>query len=109
MTPDSISPATVRQLLLSECSDALAALGMTPAQVPDDFDLRAHGVVDSLGFLELVTALEEELGLEVDLDVLAPEHLTTVGPLVEAVAVQAATARGSARAASSNGFVGSAP
>ncbi len=109
MTHDSISPSAVRQLLLSECADALAALGMTPAHVPDDFDLRAHGVVDSLGFLELVTMLEEELQLEVDLDVLAPEELTTVGPLVEAVALQAATARGSAPAASSNGFARSAP
>ena len=49
--------------------------------VPDDFDLRANGLIDSFGVLELIGALEERFGLELDFDELDPEDLTVVGPL----------------------------
>jgi acyl carrier protein len=79
----------VRELLLGACVEGLALVGMDPADVSDDFDLREAGVVDSLGFLELVTTLEDELGIELDFEDMEPEQLTTVGPLVEYVARQA--------------------
>lgn len=99
-----ITPATIRALLLDECAPALAALDMTPAAVPDDFDLRASGVVDSLGFLELVSFLEEVLEVEIDLDVLEPEELTQLGPLSRVVAAQATLAVPSEPNPSTNGF-----
>ncbi len=90
-----MSPAsaeTVRALILAECENSLALFGHTAATVPDDFDLRAQGVIDSLGFLELVTALETALGVELDFDGLEPEDLTVVGPLSRFVAAQATAA-----------------
>jgi acyl carrier protein len=83
------SPAAVRELLLAACAEGLALVAMEPADVADDFDLREAGVLDSLGFLELVTALEDELGIELDFDDIDPDLLTTVGPLVAHVADQA--------------------
>ena len=80
----------IRALVLAECAEALAAVGADPAAVPDDFDLRAHGVIDSLGFLELITALEERLGA--DFEALDPAELTVVGPLSRFVAAQVAGA-----------------
>ena len=41
--------------------------------------MRAEGIVDSLGFVRLITDLEARLGFEIDLADLAPEDLTVVG------------------------------
>jgi acyl carrier protein len=92
----SRSPEAIRALLLRASAEGLALVGMAPEDVSDDFDLREAGVVDSLGFLELVTALEDQLGIELDFEALDPEQLTTVGPLVRHVAAQA-QAQASAR------------
>jgi acyl carrier protein len=86
------TPEAIRELLLRACAEGLALVALEPADVADDFDLREAGVVDSLGFLELVTALEDQLAIELDFEELDPEQLTTVGPLVAHVAAQAAQA-----------------
>ena len=87
------SAERIRALILSECANSPALFGSTPESVPDDFDLRAQGVIDSLGFLELVVALESVLGFELDFEGLEPEHLTVIGPLSRYVAAQAAAAQ----------------
>ena len=79
-------------MILAECENSLVLFGHTVATVPDDFDLRAQGVIDSLGFLELVSALEAALGVEMDFDGLEPEDLTVIGPLSRYVAAQATAA-----------------
>jgi acyl carrier protein len=86
--------ADVRALILDECATALSDFGMHAEHVADDLDLRAYGLIDSLGFLELVTALEDALGIALDLGDLPPEQLTVLGPLSEAVADQAAAQQG---------------
>ena len=40
---------------------------MRAEDVGDDLDLRQQGLIDSLGFLELVTGLEDALGIALDL------------------------------------------
>jgi acyl carrier protein len=57
--------------------------------VTDDLDLIAAGVIDSFGFLELVAAVEDALGMELDLEGLAAEDLTVVGPFCRYVAAAA--------------------
>jgi acyl carrier protein len=92
-----MSPVTadsVRALILEECADAMADFGMRPEDVADDLDLRQYGLIDSLGFLELVTGLEDALGIALDLGDVAPEELTVIGPLSRAVAAQAALQQG---------------
>jgi acyl carrier protein len=89
-----VTPHRVRALILGECAEALADFGMRAEDVADDLDLRQYGLIDSLGFLELVTALEDELGIALDLGDLPPEHLTVIGPLSSAVAEQAARQQG---------------
>jgi acyl carrier protein len=79
----------VRALILVECGQALAAAGVDPAGAPDDLDLRDAGAIDSLGFLELIGALEDELGCELDFETLEPELLTVLGPLSRHVAAEA--------------------
>jgi acyl carrier protein len=86
-----VTPETIRALIVAECSDAILDLGLDPEALGEDFDLRTHGVIDSLGFLELVMALEEDLGISLDLGELPAEQLTVLGPLARAVAGQVAS------------------
>jgi acyl carrier protein len=42
-------------------------------------------LIDSFGFLNLITTLEEKLGIGVDFDGLAPEEFTQLGSLTSAL------------------------
>jgi acyl carrier protein len=66
---------------------------LVPATIPDAFDLRVEGLVDSLGFLQLVAHLELELGFEIDFSDLDPEHLTIFGRLSSYIAERWAQAQ----------------
>ena len=52
-----------------------------PAELPDDFDLLLIGVIDSFGILEMISSIEEEFQIELDLAALDAEQITIVGPL----------------------------
>jgi acyl carrier protein len=76
------SAEQARRTVLDACAEPLRAAGIDPGAVGDDFDLRASGVIDSLGFLELVVELEHVLGVELDLDAADPARMTVIGELV---------------------------
>ena len=83
-----VSADEIRSYILDRFRDQLDAKGLDPAQVPDDFDLLAEGVIDSFGILEIVMGMEERFGLTIDLENLNPEELTVIGPLSRFVATQ---------------------
>jgi len=70
----------VRSLVLTNVGHLLAAKGLNPAEVPDDFDLLMEGVIDSQGLIELILAVEQKFQLQLDFEELDPEHLTVMGP-----------------------------
>lgn len=76
--------------LILSCCAATRLAGQLTSDLPDEFDLRAEGVVDSLGFIELLTEIETRLGCQIDFDGLDPELLTRVGPLARYIAERAA-------------------
>jgi len=76
----------VRGLILEACGPALADFGITAADAPGDLDLRGSGMIDSLGFVEVIVELEEKLGIEIDLEDLDPEQITVLDPLAAYVA-----------------------
>jgi acyl carrier protein len=76
----------VRAFVVETLDEQLRAAGADPAAIPDDFDLHRENVIDSLGILELITALEERFGVEIDYEELDPEELTIVGPFSRYVA-----------------------
>jgi acyl carrier protein len=82
------APADIRLFLLEELAEGLADAGLEPAAVGDDFDLLESGLLDSFGLLEILTAVEERFGFEVDFEALDPDELTRVGPLCHFVAAQ---------------------
>ena len=65
---------------------ACAQKGIQVNMHGDDFDLFQSGVFDSLGFVSLVTALEQKFGNELDFSEIDPEQFTTVKGLANVVA-----------------------
>ena len=76
----------VKAFILSELKTSLAVRAFEGHSIPDDLDLRAHGVIDSLGFIHLLAALEARFGGPIDLTDVAPEELTRVDVLCRRVA-----------------------
>lgn len=83
-----VTAADVRAFLLERYAEALAAAGSGDGAVPDDFDLLTEGVIDSFGILEMIGAMEEKFGLEIDFERIDPQDLTVIGPLTRFVESQ---------------------
>jgi acyl carrier protein len=93
------SGESVKSLILARLGPSLVEMGLAAAALTDDFDLLTSGVIDSLGIVELLAALEQQLGMVIDLSELDPENLTILGPLshyIENQYLQSALARRSA-------------
>jgi acyl carrier protein len=58
-------------------------------EIPDDFDLLLNGVIDSFGILEMISAIEEEFRIQLDLALLDAEDITRIGPLARYIAESA--------------------
>jgi acyl carrier protein len=76
-----VAAGEVRAFILDRLQDQLEAKGLSLSSVPDDFDLLTEGVIDSMGIVELIVALEQQLGTCLDFEELDPENLTIIGPL----------------------------
>jgi acyl carrier protein len=87
----TVTADDVREFLLNRYREQITARGVNVAQVPDSYDLLTEGIIDSMGLLEMVGALEEHLGFEVDLESLDAGQLTLIGPFSRYVAQRAAT------------------
>jgi acyl carrier protein len=55
--------------------------GGSRSQLAPDFLLIDNHVIDSLGMLTLVSALEDEFGIDVDDDDLVPDNFATIGQI----------------------------
>jgi acyl carrier protein len=76
-----VTAARVRQFLVTRYFEPLEGLGLIPGDIPDDFDFLLNGVIDSVGILEMISAIEEEFGMQLDLEALDAEKITIIGPL----------------------------
>jgi acyl carrier protein len=85
-----ITPLDVHVFIKGYLTSKLKARGLDPnAELSEDCDILLSGMIDSLGLLELVTALGEHYKRDIDFDALDPEQMTVVGPLCRFVAEQA--------------------
>jgi acyl carrier protein len=81
-----LTAEAVRAFVVSELEAPLRRADVDPDELDDAFDLLTSGVVDSLGMLELIEAINERFGLDVDFEGLDPEEMTLLGPLARHVA-----------------------
>jgi len=57
--------------------------------LPEDCDLLVSGIIsDSIDFLDLIVAIQEFAGREIDFEILDPEEMSVVGPLCRFVSEQ---------------------
>jgi acyl carrier protein len=78
----------VKALIASLLEPRLVERSLPGMFLEDGTDLRTEGLVDSLGFVQLISDLEQELGYSIDLSELDAEHLTNVSALATHVARQ---------------------
>ncbi|MBV9010246.1 MAG: acyl carrier protein [Verrucomicrobia bacterium] len=83
---NELTPQGVKGFLTAKYQEPIKALGLDPASLGDDFDFLLSGVVDSFGILEMVSSIEQQFGIELDLANLDAEKMTILGPLSSYVA-----------------------
>lgn len=74
----SLTADAVRTFLLQHFSSAISATGLNSAAIGEDFDLLAAGVVDSLGVIEMIAAVERHFKITVDFESMDPTELTVL-------------------------------
>ena len=85
------SPEQIRAFLQQYVAEKSVAGGKgEPGVLADDCDLLLSGMIDSLGLLDLMTAIQQHCNREIDFEALDPEQLTVVGPLCRYVSQQLA-------------------
>lgn len=77
MSADSATESAIRTFLV----DNFGYRGATPA-MPKDTMLLDQGIVDSTGVLEIVTFLEQELGISVADEELVPDNFGSITRLL---------------------------
>jgi acyl carrier protein len=90
---NAVTPDAVQDFLREYVAKYLRGQGReVPPELSDDCDLLLSGYIDSLGLLELMTAIQDHFGREIDFDELDAEQMTIVGPLKRFVAEKLAKA-----------------
>ena len=85
----NVTPDNVRKFLLTRYSESMTAMRLDLTDIPDDFDFLLSGVIDSFGILEMISAIEDEFQIRLDLALLDAEDITRIGPLARYVAKNA--------------------
>jgi len=81
-----------KRFVVAQLVHPIAAKGLIPENLPDNFDLLTEGIIDSLGFVDLVVALERYFDIKVDFSGLDPENLTVLGPISQYIAEKSGVA-----------------
>ena len=80
------STQDIEAFLNEKLAAQASATGRALPKVTPDLNLLESGLYDSLGFMELLTSIENELGVAVDLSDVDPERFTTYGGLSAVIA-----------------------
>ena len=83
---NDITPAKVRSFLLTKYAEAINMLGLKADEVPATFDFLLSGTIDSFGILDMVSSIEDEFHIQLDMAALDAEEITVLGPLCQYVA-----------------------
>lgn len=64
---------------------ATGAWSRPASELTDDYALLDNGVMDSLGIMQMVSFLEDDLGIEIEDDDLMPENFSSIGAIAQLV------------------------
>ena len=71
----------VKRFIISHLADSLKENGSLQKEIADDFDLMKRGIIDSIGLILLISAIEEQFNIEVDFEDLDTEYITVIGSI----------------------------
>ncbi len=77
----AVTADQVKAFIVEQLSDALKENDVAASEMTDDLDLMKRGIIDSIGLIQLVSAIEEHFGIEIDFEGMDAEKLTIMGPL----------------------------
>lgn len=83
-------PVVVRAALQDFLASQHGGRRIDAAELPDDLDMLASGMIDSLGFLGLMTMMRQAFGEHIDFEGLDPDQMGIVGPFCDFVAASSA-------------------
>ena len=83
-----VTSSEVRSFILSQLSVAFKENSLAADQVADDFDLMKMGIIDSIGFINLISAIEEHFGVQTDFENMDTDNLTVIGPISRYIEAQ---------------------
>jgi len=78
--------------LLNKYADAVNLSDVKADEIPDSFDFLLRGIIDSFGILEMISSIEDEFHIQLDMAALDAEQITILGPLCQYVAENSKTA-----------------
>ena len=84
----------IRGFVIEKIQAAAAATGTDIERLEDDFNIVDSDVIASIGFLDLITSIEDQFDLEIDLSESDPDEFTTLAGLVDVCTNQDAQAGG---------------
>ena len=86
-----LTKTEVRRFLLHHFSTSIIAAGLKPDELGDDTDLLGTGIFDSLGIIEMISAVETHFGIKMDFESMNPEDLPILGKFIHFLTVNAAS------------------
>jgi acyl carrier protein len=75
----------VRSFVVEKLREVAEGKGVSLPDLSDDVDLLDTGLIDSMGFVELIVAVEDRFGRQIDFGNLSAKDFTTLGGFVAAV------------------------
>ena len=84
-----VTESSIRQFLLDKYREPIGSIGLIADNLADDFDFLLTGVIDSFGILEMISSIEDEFQIQLDLEDLDAEQITILGPLSRYIAQRA--------------------
>lgn len=87
-----VSAERVRGFVLARLAESFDAKHVDSSGLPENFDLLDGGIIDSIGMLELVVAVEDEFGIEVDFEELDTDEMTKLDSFCRYVEAHAGAA-----------------
>ena len=73
----------VRDFLVDYYRGKFSDLHINVTTIPPDFDLLTHGIIDSMGFVDMMSAIEKRFHVSIDLEGLNAQQVTMLGPLCD--------------------------
>ena len=85
----NLSRDDIKNFILEHLKSSFEDNGISIESIQKDFDLMKMGIIDSLGFIQLIGAIEEHFNIEIDFEELDADQLTVIETLCNYIAEKA--------------------